>query len=82
MPKVPEYTKRAIATYQAKFDRININLEKGLKDRFRAVTSESLNAFVNRTVKSFVETEEKKREPAPLQYDETEYTIDPDLPFS
>lgn len=82
MPKVPEYTKRAITKYQAKFDRININLEKGLKDRYRAVTDESINAFVNRAVKSFVEAEEKKREPAPLQYDESEYTMDPELPFS
>jgi hypothetical protein len=49
--KTPDYTRRAIANYQLKFDRVNINLEKGLKDRIKAATGESLNACVNRLIR-------------------------------
>lgn len=46
--KTPEYTRKAIAKYQSKFDRVNINLVKGLKDQIKAATGESLNACVTR----------------------------------
>ena len=46
--KTPEYTRKAVAKYQAKFDRVNINLPKGLKDQAKAATGESLNACVLR----------------------------------
>lgn len=46
--KIPEYTRRAIAKYQAKFDRTNINLPKGLKDQVKAVTGDSLSGFAIR----------------------------------
>ncbi len=46
--KTPEYTRKAVARYQAKFDRVNINLNKGLKDQIKAATGESLNACVVR----------------------------------
>lgn len=49
--KTPDYTRRAIANYQAKFDRVNINLEKGLKDRVKELSGESLNSCVNRLIK-------------------------------
>jgi len=57
--KTPDYTRRAIANYQAKFDRVNINLEKGLKDRLKAATGESLNACVNRLIKEEIERREQ-----------------------
>ena len=57
--KTPEYTRRAIANYQSKFDRVNINLEKGLKDRLKALTGESLNACVNRLIKEEIERREQ-----------------------
>lgn len=46
--KTPEYTRKAIAKYQSKFDRVNINLYKGLKDQIKAATGESVNACVIR----------------------------------
>ena len=46
--KTPEYTRKAIAKYQSKFDRVNINLVKGLKDQIKAATGESLNSCVTR----------------------------------
>ena len=61
--KTPEYTRRAIEKYQEKFDRISVNLDKGLKDRIKAVSNESLNAFVNRAVRIEIErleTQKKK----------------------
>lgn len=56
--KTPDYTRRAIANYQLKFDRVNINLEKGLKDRIKAATGESLNACVNRLIKEEIARKE------------------------
>lgn len=46
--KTPEYMRRAVAKYQAKFDRVNINLPKGLKDQIKAATGESLSSCVIR----------------------------------
>ena len=57
--KTPEYTRRAIANYQAKFDRVNINLEKGLKDRFKELSNESINACVNRLIREEIARLEK-----------------------
>ena len=59
--KVPEYTKKAIAKYQKKFDRVNVNLEKGLKDRFQAVSDESMNHFFNRVFRTEIERLEKEK---------------------
>lgn len=46
--KTPEYTRKAVAKYQSKFDRVNINLPRGLKDQVKAATGESLNGLVVR----------------------------------
>jgi hypothetical protein len=46
--KTPEYTRKAIAKYQSKFDRVNINLPRGLKDQVKAATGESVNSLVVR----------------------------------
>ena len=43
--KVPEYTKRAIDKYHAKFDRIMISLPHGSKELIKQQTGKSCNAF-------------------------------------
>ena len=47
MAKTPEYTKKAIQNYNNKFDRIAVNLPKGTKDRIKALTGKSCNAYVS-----------------------------------
>ena len=46
MGKVPEYTRRAADRYNAKFDRIAVNLPKGSKDKILK-TGKSVNQFFN-----------------------------------
>jgi hypothetical protein len=46
--KTPEYVRKAVAKYQSKFDRVNINLPRGLKDQARTATGESLNGLIVR----------------------------------
>lgn len=46
--KTPGYTRKAIEKYNSKFDRVNINLPKGTKERVKAVTTESLTNIVCR----------------------------------
>ena len=50
MATTPEYTKKAINKYNAKFDRIAVNLPKGTKERIKNLTGESCNAFVSTLV--------------------------------
>ena len=50
MATTPEYTKKAINKYNAKFDRIAVNLPKGTKERIKNLTGESRNAFVSALV--------------------------------
>lgn len=50
MAKTPEYTKKAIQNYNNKFDRIAVNLPKGTKDRIKALTGKSCNAYVSELV--------------------------------
>lgn len=50
MATTPEYTKKAINKYNAKFDRIAVNLPKGTKERIKNLTGESYNAFVSALV--------------------------------
>ncbi|MCM1217266.1 MAG: hypothetical protein NC548_22425 [Lachnospiraceae bacterium] len=57
---VPEYTKRAIAKYQAKFERININFPEGTKERIRTLTDESVSGYVKRLVSDDLDRLEKK----------------------
>lgn len=50
MPKkgtIPEYTKRAIQNYNAKFDRIAVNLPKGTKDKIKELTGLSCNKYIS-----------------------------------
>ena len=43
--KTPEYTRKAIARYNAKFDRIMVSLPAGSKELIRKQTGKSCNAF-------------------------------------
>ena len=65
--KTPEYTRKAIAKYQSKFDRVNINLPRGLKDQVKAATGESINSLVVRLL--IAELEKKGGQYIPLTDD-------------
>lgn len=52
MTTTPEYTKKAINKYNAKFDRIAVNLPKGTKERIKELTGKSCNAYVSALVLS------------------------------
>ena len=47
MGKVPEYNLRAINKYNAKSDRIAVNLPKGTKERIKELTGKSCNAYLS-----------------------------------
>ncbi len=53
--KIPEYTRKAIAKYQSKFDRVNINLPRGLKDQVKTATGDSINGLVVRLLMEVLE---------------------------
>ena len=56
MGETPEYTKRAIQTYNKKFDRVAVNLPKGSKERIKQLTGGiSCNAFINVLVREKLE---------------------------
>lgn len=46
----PQYTKDAIKRYNAKFDRLAVNLPKGTKERIKALTGKSGNAYITALV--------------------------------
>lgn len=60
MAKTPEYTKKAIQNYNNKFDRIAVNLPKGTKDRIKALTGKSCNAYVSELVVKDLDSLENK----------------------
>lgn len=45
MAKTADYTRKAIDNYNAKFDRITVNLPKGCKDIITAKTGKSATAW-------------------------------------
>lgn len=47
---IPDYTKRAIAKYNSKFDAVSVKLPKGTAERIRQETGQSVNAFINKLV--------------------------------
>ena len=55
MTITPEYTKKAINKYNAKFDRVAVNLPKGAKDKIKQLTGLSCNAYINNLVKADLE---------------------------
>lgn len=46
MAKTPEYTRRATANYQAKYDLIQVRFPKGTKERIKEVTDQSVNDYI------------------------------------
>lgn len=54
MGKTPEYTKKAIKAYQDKFDRVNINLPKGIKERI-IKSGNSVNGLTNKLILEYLE---------------------------
>lgn len=47
MAKTPEYTRRATANYQAKYDLIQVRFPKGTKERIKeAATGQSVNDYI------------------------------------
>ena len=46
----PQYTKDAINRYNAKFDRLAVNLPKGTKERIKKLTGKSGNAYISELV--------------------------------
>ena len=49
--KTKPYVRRALNNYQAKFDRMNLNLPKGSAEKIRQATGMSVNAYVNKLIK-------------------------------
>ena len=60
MGRTPEYTKYAINKYNAKFDRVAVNLPKGTKERIKELTGMSCNAFIKETVVKELDKIERK----------------------
>ena len=60
MGNVPQYTKDAINRYNAKFDRIAVNLPKGTKDKIKELTGKSCNAYISALVLAELEKLEHK----------------------
>lgn len=63
MAKTPEYTRKATANYQSKFDLIQIRLPKGTKDKIKSLfNTESVNNYiVDLVIKDLQEQEQKQR---------------------
>ena len=63
MGNTPEYTKRAINNYNAKFDRIAVNMPKGTKKKIKELTGQSCNAFISALVLAELERLEAQTTP-------------------
>lgn len=61
----PQYTKDAINRYNAKFDRIAVNLPKGTKERIKKTTGKSCNAYICDLVLEDLERKEQKADNLP-----------------
>ena len=59
MGRTPEYTKNAINKYNAKFDRVAVNLPKGTKERIKELTGKSCNAYLSELALADLESLEK-----------------------
>lgn len=61
MTSTPEYTKRAINKYNSKFDRIQVNLPKGTKEKIKELTGLSGNAYISNLVMADLERLEQQQ---------------------
>lgn len=64
MGKVPEYNLKAINKYNAKFDRIAVNLPKGTKEIIKELTGKSCNAYISDLVIKDIERIKKEQNSA------------------
>lgn len=62
MAKTPEYTRRATANYQAKFDLMQIRLPKGTKERITKTGIKSVNDYIVALVVDDLERIEGKQQ--------------------
>lgn len=65
MVKTPEYTRRATANYQAKFDLMQIRLPKGTKQRIAETVDKSINDYIVSLVLDDLERIEGKQQESP-----------------
>jgi len=61
MGKVPAYNLRAINKYNAKFDRVAVNLPIGSKEKIKKLTGKSCNAYISELVLKDLERLENLR---------------------
>ena len=82
MAKVPDYTKRAIDKYHAKFDRLTISLPK----EYKPIIADSIGLSVNQYVNQLIQDDLIKRGllPAANENDTTKNSDfnDDDMPFN
>ncbi len=57
--KTPSYNRKAVDKYIASKDKASILLPLGTKDKIKALSGESVNAFINRLVLAEIERLEK-----------------------
>lgn len=57
--KTPDYTRKAIDNYNAKFDRITVNFPKGTKERIKELTGKTAGGFAVECVINELERIEK-----------------------
>lgn len=48
--KTPDYTRKAVANYNSRFDRVSINLPKGTKEKIKELTGLSCNQYIKNLV--------------------------------
>lgn len=60
--KTPSYVRNAQNRYNAKFDIIQVKLDKGTKERIRSITEESYNEYIKRLVMDDLERKENVEE--------------------
>lgn len=60
MPKTRRCTINAVNKYNEKFDRIVFNAPKGTKERIKALTGTSCNAYVSKLVTAELDRLEKE----------------------
>lgn len=60
--KTPSYVRNAQNRYNAKFDIIQVKLDKGTKERIRSITEESYNEYIKRLIMDDLERKENVEE--------------------
>lgn len=60
--KTPSYVRNAQNRYNAKFDIIQVKLDKGTKERIKSVTQESYNEYVKNLIMNDLERKENVKE--------------------